>query len=272
MRKQTSAPADDAPRSVIGRVVAILGLFDRDRLAIAAADIASALAISPASAYRYANDLLDAGLLAKSAGRFRLGPKIIELEYVIRTFDPILQAGDAVMRDLRDATGLDVLMCNLYGDTIVNVLHLVGRRPVALTYTTGLPMPLFRGAQARVILAFTDYRRLRRLYERSLENPDLRRDARGIGRDWPAFSAALREIRTQGWCLARGELDRGLTGISAPVLGAEGRVLGALVLVRAGPPMPRRERALIEHVRASASELSARIARLESEGVRRQPR
>lgn len=258
---------------MIGRVVTILGLFHRDRLAIGAADIASALAISTASAYRYANDLLEAGLLAKSAGRFRLGAKIIELEYVIRTFDPILQAGDAVMRELRDATGLDVLMCNLYGDTIVNVLHLAGKRPVALTYTKGLPMPLFRGAQARVILAFTDYRRLRRLYERALEDPDLRRDARRIGGDWPAFSSALREIRTQGWCLARGELDPGLTGISAPVVGTDGRVLGALVLVRAGPPMPRRERALIEQVRAGASELSARIARLESAGARRrQPR
>ena len=272
MRKETTVTErTEAPRSVIGRVVAILGLFHRDRLAIGAGDIASALDISPASAYRYANDLLAAGLLAKSVGRFRLGPKIIELEYVIRTFDPILQAGDALMRGLRDDTGCDVLLCNVYGDTIVNVLHVPGRRPVALTYTKGLPMPLFRGAQARGILAFTDYRRLRRLYERALDDPGLRRDAHAIGRDWPAFSSALREIRVQGWCLARGELDLGLSGISAPVLDVEGRVLGALVLVRTGVPMPRRERMLIERVRAGAADLSARIARIES-GVGRRSR
>jgi DNA-binding IclR family transcriptional regulator len=271
MRKQLDPSKGEsaAPRSVIGRVVTILGLFDRDRLSIGAADIASALGISTASSYRYANDLLQAGLLAKSAGRYRLGPKIIELEYVIRTFDPVLQAGDGLMRALRDDTGCDVLLCNLYGDTIVNVLHIPGKRPVALTYTKGLPMPLFRGAQARVILAFTDYRRLRRLYERALDDADLRRDARAIGRDWAAFSGALREIRMQGWCLARGELDRGLTGISAPVLGADGRVLGSLVLVRDGLPMPRRERMLIERVRVAAAELSSRIAPLEAGAARR---
>lgn len=271
MRKKesSSGTAGLAPRSVIGRVVMILGLFHRGRLAIGAGDIATALDISTASAYRYANDLLQAGLLAKTAGRFRLGPKIIELEYVIRTFDPILQAGDTLLRTLRDETGCDALLCNLYGDTIVNVLHVPGRRPVALTYTKGLPMPLFRGAQARVILAFTDYRRLRRLYERALDDADLRRDARAIGRDWPAFSSALREIRLQGYCLARGELDRGLTGIAAPVLGAEGRVVGSLVLVREGPPMPRRERMLVQRVRDGATELSERIARLEEGAVRR---
>ncbi len=249
--------------SVLSRVVAILGLFDARRLAISAADIAGALAISSASAYRYANDLLDAGLLAKTGTRFRLGAKLIELEYLIRTFDPVLSAGDPLMRALAAQTGADVLLCNVYGDTVVNVLHVPGRRPVAPTYTEGLPMPLFRGAQARVILAFTEYRKLRRLHDRSMEDPALRADVRRIGKDWPSFSAALRAIRLHGWYIAHAEIDTGLTGVAAPVLAGDGSVLGSLVIVLAAVPGPRKATTLTRAVVESAAQLSLRINRFE---------
>ena len=38
-------------------------------------------------------------------------------------------------------------------------------------------------------------------------------------------------IRKQGWCLSRGELDPGKTGLAAPIFDDKQRVLGSITLV-----------------------------------------
>lgn len=260
----SSAPSARPP-SVIGRVIAILELFGKTRLSIGVDDIATALGLSSASAYRYASELLAAGLLVRDASGYRLGPKIIELEYLIRSFDPILRAGEELMAPVARRTGHDVLLCNVYETTIVNVLHIPGVEPVRLTYTKGLPMPLFRGAQAKVVLAWMDRRRLKRIFERSIVDPALAGDVRRIGRDWPTFSARLKAIRLAGHHVARGELDRGVVGIAAPVLAADEAILGSLVVtVDARRTAADEEAALVALVVDTAARLSARIAELDA--------
>ena len=252
--------------SVIGRVIAVLDLFGRNRLLVGVDEIAAALRLSSASAYRYASELQGAGLLVRHAGGYRLGPKIIELEYLIRSFDPIIRAGEELMKPIAGRTGHDVLLCNVYDETIVNVLHVRGTHPTPLTYTKGLPMPLFRGAQAKVVLAYMDRRRLRRVFERSIADNNLSADVREIGNDWSSFASTLRAIRRQGHYLARGELDQGLVGIAAPVLDAGGDILGSLVVIaEARHTSADEESALIALVMDNAEKLSSRIAVLEAE-------
>ncbi len=264
-RSAARSAAPSAAPSIIGRVIAILDLFGKQRLSIGVDDIATALGLSSASAYRYASELLVAGLLVRDASGYRLGPKIIELEYLIRSFDPVLRAGEELMQAIARRTGHDVLLCNVYGETIVNVLHIPGVNPVRLTYTKGLPMPLFRGAQAKVVLASMDRRRLKRVFERSIVDPALTADVRKIGADWPTFAATLKAIRQQGHHVARGELDHGVVGIAAPVLGADDGILGSLVVtVDARSTSAAEEKALVALVIDNAARLSTRIAELEA--------
>lgn len=189
-----------------------------------------ALGISAASAYRYAADMVEAGLLSRLSGRYRLGMKIIELEYLISTGDPIIGAASGLMAELAQAAGGDVLLCNMYDQTLVNVAHVSAGKPIVLRYSKGLPMPLFRGSQAHVVLAFMERRRLKRLYEAALEDPARRQDALDIGVDWAQFSRKLRKVRKQGHYISRGELDPGITGVAAPVF-SDGEILGSLVIV-----------------------------------------
>jgi DNA-binding IclR family transcriptional regulator len=157
---------DASPRgpnvSVLSRMSALLNSFSISKPALTVAEAAGLIGASEATAYRYLGELCHAGLLAKRTGSYVLGPKIIELEYITQTCDPIMRAGEKVMRDLADTLGCHVLLCNIYHETIVNVFHAVGRDPLPLTFTKGRPMPLFRGSQARAILAFLERRRLRR--------------------------------------------------------------------------------------------------------------
>lgn len=257
----SSSPANRGP-SVIERVAAILNLFGRDRPLVSAEEIATALDMSSASAYRYASELTGAGLLARSSGRFRLGPKIIELEYLIRSYDPIISAAQDLMNGLAELTGCEVLLCNFYEDTIVNVFHIHGRQRLDITYTKGLPMPLFRGSQAHVVLAHLDRRKLRRLYETGLQDPEVQKDVAAIGADWPSFFAALKAIRDAGYYVSRGELDTGVFGFAAPVFGESDEIVSSLVLA-ASSERPSRlgEETLISLVVQTARELSQRLQR-----------
>ncbi|MEB2399699.1 MAG: hypothetical protein OZ927_09195 [Alcaligenaceae bacterium] len=241
------------------RVSAILCLFGPERALIGIDDIVQALDISAASAYRYAADMVEAGLLSRLAGRYRLGMKIIELEYLISTGDPIIAAAGGLMADLARGTGGDVLLCNMYDRTLVNVAHVAAGKPIPLRYSKGLPMPLFRGSQAHVVLAFMERRRLKRLYEAALQDPASRDDALRMGADWAAFSRRLRQVRKQGHYVSRGELDPGVTGIAAPVFG-DGEILGSLVIVHGRAGMAEAEEAeLARLAMAAARRLSDRI-------------
>jgi len=249
-----------ASPSVIGRVMSILDLFNANTPLININEIAAALEISTASAYRYASELTDAGMLSRSSGCYRLGPKIIELEYLIHTNDPVLNASRDLMHGLAEMTHCNALLCNLYDESAVNIFHVPGRDPAKITYTKGLKMPTFRGAQAHIVLAHMNRRKLRRVYDRALQDPCVAPDARAIGEDWTSFTKNLKRIREAGYYISRGQLDPGVVGIAAPVFGENLEIVGALVLawddVR---PSKLNEETLIGLVVQSANEISIRL-------------
>lgn len=247
--------------SVISRVIDILNLFSEEKTFVTLEEISDALGMSIASGYRYTSDLSQAGLLARSSsGCYRLGPKIIELEYLIQSYDPILKSGRGLMERLASFTGCNVLLCNIYGYTIINMLHVTGRWPIQLSYTKGKRMPLFKGAQAHIVLAHMDRYRLKRLYEAALKDPAQRQDALAIGPDWKAFTQELKAIRARGYYISRDQLDDGVTGIAAPVFGENEEIVGSLVLIHSSQPAPDMSaETLVALVRQSAEEISSRL-------------
>lgn len=243
--------------------MAILNLFRPERPAIGIEEIERALQVSPASAYRYASELTHAGLLSRIAGRYRPGPKIIELEYLSRFHDPIVRAAQDLMESLAGMTECDALLCNVYDDTVVNVYHVRSERQLDITYTRGRRMPLFRGAQSHIILAYMDRRKLKRIFEAALTDPDTGQDARAIGHDWKTFSHALKQIRTAGYYISRSQLDENVTGIAAPVFGENDEIVGSLVLTHYNRVAPKiSEENLVGLVTQCANEISRRIGAL----------
>jgi DNA-binding IclR family transcriptional regulator len=242
-----------AEPSVLGRMALVLNAFSISRPALTVEEVAQLIGASEATAYRYLGELCESGLLSRRTGLYVLGPKVIELEFIIRSCDPVMRASEDVMRRLAETTGCNVLLCNIYNETIVNVFHAFGREPINLIYTKGRPMPLFRGSQARAILSVLDRRRLKRIFERHEGDPDLKR----IASDWDEFRALLQETRRRGYYVSRNELDRDVTGIAAPVFDRDRTVLGSLVLAFASSkPPPISERALAQIVVETAEHLS----------------
>lgn len=240
------------------RVFAILNLFEELHPVWHTDEINAALGYSRATGYRYVKDLVEAGFLQKvSAGRYSLGPRIIELDYQLRRSDPVLLAAVPVMEELAKKARLDTVLSTIFGDRLVDTHRASADPTLQLGYGRGRPRPLFRGAAPKVILAHMPRSRLVRIFESHAAEAA----AAGLGTDWGDFRSRLTEIRRQGFYLSRGELEQGVSGAAVPVFDADGDISAALALVGQSESVEqvgdRRLRALLELAR---EDLRARIA------------
>ena len=213
------------------RTILLLKLFTLDRPAWTVEAAAAALGVSVSSAYRYVAALTEAGLLTSAAsGQYILGPAIIQYDRQIQLTDPLLRAAKPAMTELLPFApdGSTVILCQIFRDAVLCV-HQVTRAPsgARFSYERGRPMPLFRGATSKIILAHLPSRNLRRLYaanQAEIAEADL-------GQSWEAFREAMASMRKRGHAVTRGEVDPGHIGIAAPILDDSSRVLGSLSFV-----------------------------------------
>ncbi len=223
--------SDQAPQSSGDRLLAVLQLFSEDQPAWTVEQAATRLHASAPTVYRYFKSLSRVGLISPGprAG-YTLGPAVIELDRQIRLCDPLLIAGRPVMEDLIRyfPEGSAILLCRAFRGKVICVHQVMGSGPqVLVSYERGKPMPLFRGATSKVVLANLPSRFLKDLFVR--HSKEIK--AAGLGNSWETFRKALSAIRRAGACVTRGEIDRGRVGIAAAIVGADGSLLGSLSFV-----------------------------------------
>ncbi len=209
------------------RMLDVLTLIKPGQSTIDIDHICQQLGYAPATAYRYVRELSQVGLLVRMPGGYALGPRIIELDLQIRENDPMLNHSRDLMAQLAGQTGLSVLLSEWYDNTVITTHQEFGGDGQQLKFGRGRRMPLFRSSTSRVVLAHLPPRRLRQLYEQHMLEPAMRQPLD----DWKAFSRAMLQIRKQGHCLSRGEVEPGRCGLSAPIFDDKQRVLGSISLV-----------------------------------------
>lgn len=274
-RSSKKKPARAIPReSSADRLLAVLGIFTQQEPEWTIEEAAKRLQLSIPTAYRYFKSLARVGLIsAFSHASYVLGPAIIELDRQVRLGDPLLIAGRPVMEDLIQYAkdGSVMLLCRVFRERVICVHQLMGQGPQGpVSYERGRPMPLFRGASSKIILAHLPARVLKRLFS---EHGGEIKDA-GLGTNWEAFKKSLAHMRRAGSCTSESEIDRGRLGIAAPIFGPEGAVLGSLTFVlavsHANDAVLRR---LIPVVKAGAHEIELGMAEAHTaETTRRVPR
>lgn len=209
------------------RLMDVLDLYAGDVALLTAEDVAERLQISRPTAFRYVKELTAAGLLANYSGRYALGARIITLDCRIRETDPLLKAAQPVMQVLSAETACASILCRMYNDEVINVHQQPGYDVIGAIIGRGRPLPLFRGAPSKVMLAWMPTARLHRLYQRHADDPD----KHAIAPDWPAFKQYFAEIRRRGYYLSIKEVDPLAAGISAPIIVADVGLVGVLSLV-----------------------------------------
>ena len=195
----------------LGRYVRVLRLFDGVHNQWSIAEIASTLGVPVSTAYRTIQDMIAANFLeAASDAKYRLGPSFIELDRLIRVTDPLYSAATPLLLQLATDAHLPCVafVARLYNNTVMCVSRaVVAESSVPTSYERGFPRPLTRGATSKVILSQLPSRRLGRLLKDQLDDEQL-----------AAMQKELAAIRKRGFCVTRGEVDKGVIGISAPLL------------------------------------------------------
>jgi len=203
------------------RFLAVLRLFDERRARWTVPDMAEALAAPASTVYRTVRDLIKAGFLeqAEEAG-YRLGPAFIEYDRLLRLSDPLVRAGQSILREIVSQADVPcvALLARLYNDQVMCVADAAsGNAGFRSSYERGRPMPLTQGATSKVILAALQPRQLSRLVGALQANGAMRKE--------------LAAIRKAGYCIAASEVDAGLTGIAAPVRPGVARPAASLSIV-----------------------------------------
>ena len=213
------------------RTISVFKLFTLDRPEWTVEDAAVALQVSTSSAYRYFAALTEAGLLTTVAsGHYILGPAIIQYDRQIQLTDPLLQVAKPIMADLMRFAPANstVLLCRIFRETVLCVHQAVeADRQMHVSYERGRPMPLFKGATSKIILAHLPLRDLRRLYD--AHRASIEEAALGDG--WEVFRKTLATMRRAGHAVTNAEVDPGRIGIAAPILDSHSHVLGSISYV-----------------------------------------
>jgi DNA-binding IclR family transcriptional regulator len=215
-----------ARMSSLARILTVLDLFTELRPTWTPEDIAEQLGMSRPTGYRYVRELLAAGLLRRTGpSRYTLGPRILELDYQIRSADPLSRFGQEVLQTLAERTGFAITLVTLYGDRIITLWLEQGAEPIDISYGRGRTMPTFRGTPSLTLLAFLGRTRQRAQYRAHQD------DAQARGLSWEDFLRKLQAVRSAGYGITLGELDAHNAGVAVPVLGRDGQALAAICAV-----------------------------------------
>jgi DNA-binding IclR family transcriptional regulator len=210
------------------RMLAVLDLFTSDRPSWTADSIARELGYTQPTVYRYLRELQQSGLLRdEAASSFVLGPRVIELDYQMRTGDPLLVASQKPMRALMQSTGCDVALVGVCGSHVITLAYEPGPQGMRASYGRGRRMPVFRGAMSHSLLSALSRPQLRKLYASNLEEAQ----ASELARDWDGLLCELRKLRQQGYTTSEGVLDPGNAGVAVPLTSSSHAVTAALGFV-----------------------------------------
>lgn len=246
--------------SSIERLLSIPRLFCESRPVWTVEAVAVELGLPVSSTYRYFQQLLKAEYLDEAPeGGYCLGPAFIEFDRIIRVTDPMSKVAQPILAELSDSLreGVVLILCQVYRKKVMCIQQqTVGLGPADTSYERGKPMPMYRGATSKVILAHLPWRLQKKEYEQNQSEIA----AAGLGHDWKAFSAVLRDIRKNGYCVSRGEVDAGRMGIAAPIISPQGRVMHSLSAVAPADINAIEEDALVMRIVTAASRITQRLA------------
>lgn len=244
--------------STADRALTILQMFDDERLAISAADVAERLGVARSTAYRYLQTLVTTNFLEEDpVSGFRLGSRVLELARLARRSFDLTGMVLPAMRQLSDQFGQTVLLTKQIGRSVICLEHTEQRgQLVRLSYERGSVLSINAGASALVLLAWLPEEEQRELF--SGQNLDKFTDATLTDTD--ELIERLAEVRRMGVSVTHGEVDPDAMGIAAPIFDAPNHVLAGLSMVLIESRFSlEQQRAATEAVREVAASLTERM-------------
>jgi DNA-binding IclR family transcriptional regulator len=257
---KSAAPAGQyrERNSTADRALDILGMFSATKLSVSGQEVAQTLGTARSTAYRYLQSLVGAGFLEEDPlGGFRLGPRVLELARLARKRYGLSDIALPVMSELSSLLNETVLLTRRAGGNAICLERAEADHPVRISYERGSTLAINAGASALVLLAWLPPDDARPL----LEQEKLQRFTPRTLTDVDALMARLETIRTDGYCVSRGELDADILGIGAPLRDASGTVTAALSVAALEHRIPEQQLPeVLDAVLKAADRISSKLA------------
>src|SRR5271154_6215235 len=136
------------------RVLALMLTFTAEDNTLTARQLADRTGIALPSVYRYLALLRETGLLAgNERGNYRLSARLMGLARAAEAAESIIDVAGPVMQDLAEQTGETVILVRLIGRSAVCVHRVQSAQRLRISFEPGQPLPLERGASARLLLS-----------------------------------------------------------------------------------------------------------------------
>jgi DNA-binding IclR family transcriptional regulator len=222
-------------------------------------DLAAAARMPASKAHRYLVSLARAGLVEQDSdsGRYDLGPFALELGLAaLGRLDAVTVASQA-LRGLADDIEQTVALA-VWANQGATIVRWIGvDSPVSATLRVGSVLPLSRSVTGRVFVAFQPEARWGALLKRELAGNARHGES---PTSWGELEPELATIRRQGFAHTS-KFIAGISGMAAPVIGADGAMALALVTLGYSASFePDRER-ISEALLTCAGRLSVRLGK-----------
>jgi DNA-binding IclR family transcriptional regulator len=193
---------------------------------------------------------------------FGLGTLIKELSGGQLFWRPLVQCARPELTAVRDETGETVGLHVLYAERRVLVDQVVSNHELRWVYGNHMvPMPLYAGAAAKMLLALLPEPDMLRLAKRGLLSTAAKASAGGP-RTLQELAAKIERVREQRYSLSSEEINPGINSIAVPVTEDTRRGLPVTVISLAGPTARMTDKVTNRHLKrmlAAARTISARL-------------
>lgn len=248
-----SSDERNTPRSMIGRVAAVLGAFSGERPVLGVNDIARSAGLAKSVTSRIVSELVAVDFLERADNGVRVGIRMFELGELAQRSKELRQLALAAMADLRQATGMTVQLSVLKSPDQVYVEILRGRdADMPIRSRIGGRVPAYATAGGKAVLAHSTDEVVAGATPQLFEQL-----GPGTVTDEAALRRQLDAVRANGFSHEVEESNPGVECVACPLLRADGTPIAAISI--SGPAHRANMLQYAPAVRITALGLNRRI-------------
>lgn len=220
-----SVVAGSSPETAVQsvrRAAQVLGCFTAEHPELGVTELSRELGLHKSTVSRLLTALRDEGLVVQETrtGKYQLGAKVLSMAAVVLSSLDLSEITEPEMRRLVAETGETVSLVVQQGGLCFDLHSVPSRHPIRAERPPAQAEPLWASAAGRIWQAF------------GVAGDGLREALAAPGEgsvpDGEAQARTLRDIRSVGYAIVRGEWAPDLVEIAAPVWDYRGRLRAAL--------------------------------------------
>lgn len=252
-RKAIGIPRQDETTSSVTTALRLLKAFGPAERSLGVSDLARRLGIAKSTAHRLLALLANEQFARRTAnGQYALGFALWELGSRLVAGLDLREAAHPTLEWLRNRTQETVHLAILDGRDVIYIDRMESAATLQLFRRVGYRMPVHATSSGKAILAFSPPQAVEEVLAGGLK----RLTPNTIG-SRKALIAELARIRARGYVASFAESEIGVNSVGAPVLGQDGRPIGAISVAGPSARLPRNRVATIARlVMQAAAEIS----------------